>query len=553
MHLTLIITKKIKYHHLLLIFLWLLAIILVDPIREFPLNDDWVYAWSVVQLMEHGSFMIHDWVAMTLLGHIFWGSLFTSIFGFSFSILRISTLLMSLGGVLISYKIFQELFGDRRKAFLFSLLIAFNPVFFNLSFTYMTDLTFYGMVVLSGYFYIRSFREGDRHSIYFATLFATFAVLTRQVGLFVPLSAFLGILILKGNIFHKSTLVYFLHTVFVAAVMFGYIFWLEITGGKPDSFRDAGGLVETGVFVPVLFQRWVDHTGRWLAETGLWFLPVVLFFTLRTWNYFKRYILAAGIPTLLLSVAIVLQTSHFPGGNIFHVMGLGPLTLTDAYLFGMKPWSAWHEVITHLLRALALAGGILLSWLLMANAVDVFTHIRKPQDHLTKVKLFSFIQIIIYQAVFLSSYTYFDRYGIILFVPVLIMISPSGAMRKGPVRWERPVYAVFAALLILFSIAATRDYLAWNEARWDAALELEESGIPPGRIDGGHEYNGWHGTSFDKYGRWDPAAFDYLLAFRSLEGYEVIGTQPWTRLIPYGREEIFVLRKAGQGHHFPSK
>ena len=540
-----ILNKKINYHYLLLTFLWLLAIVLVNPWREFPLNDDWVYAWSVMQLTEHGSFMIHNWVAMTLLGQILWGSLFTSIFGFSFSILRISMLIMSLSGVLVSYKLLEELFGNRQRALLFSLLIAFNPVFFNLSFTFMTDLTFYGMVVLSGYFYIRSFREGDRYSIYFATLFATFAVLTRQVGLFVPLSAFLFILILKGNIFHNSTLVYFLHTVFVAAVMFGYIFWLDSTGGKPGSFRDADGFMETGSYVPVLFQRWVDHTGRWLAEAGLWFLPVVFFFTLRTWNYFKRYILAAGIPALLLSVAIVLQTSHFPGGNIFYVIGLGPLTLADAYLFGMKEWSAWHEAITHVLRALALIGGILLSWLLMANAVDVISGIRKPLNFLTKVKLFSFIQIIIYQAIFLGSYTYFDRYGIILFVPVLILISPYGTLNRGPMRWERPAYAVFASLLLLFSVAATRDYLAWNEARWEVASELEKSGIPSWRIDGGHEYNGWHGAAFDKYGRWDTEAFDYLIAFHPLEGYEVMDKRTYFRFIPAGRRHIYVMRKIG--------
>jgi 4-amino-4-deoxy-L-arabinose transferase-like glycosyltransferase len=553
MHLILINSQKIKYHYLLLVFLWILAIILVNPLREFPLNDDWVYAWSVMQLMEHGSFMIHPWVAVTLVSHILWGGLFGSVFGFSFSVLRISTLIMGLAGTLVSYKVFEELLKDRRKALLYSLFIAFNPVFFNLSFTYMTDLTFYTMVVLSSWFYFRSFREEDRYSIYFATVFAVLAVLTRQIGLFVPLSAFFTLLLVRRKILNKKVLVFFLSTLFVAVVMFGYIFWLERTAGKPESFRDVGQFVESGNFILVILQRMVDHTGRWLAETGLWFLPLIFFFTWRTWNHFKKFILSAGILTALLSIPIVLQTSHFPGGNIFYVIGLGPLTLADAYLFGMREWGTLQETLTHILRTMALAGGVMLAWLILAGTFDVFTRLREQKDDLTIAKLFSLFLILTYQAVFLGSFTYFDRYGIILFVPVLILISPSGIMRKGAMRWERSVYAVFAALLILFSIAATRDYLAWNEARWDAALELEESGIPPGMIDGGHEYNGWHGTSFDKYGRWDPAAFDYLLTFRPLEGCEVIGTQPWTRLIPYGKEEIFVLRKAGQGHHFPSK
>jgi hypothetical protein len=141
----------------------------------------------------------------------------------------------------------------------------------------------------------------------------------------------------------------------------------------------------------------------------------------------------------------------------------------------------------------------------------------------------------------------------VVFIPLLVYILPRDAVkipRRGIMSWS---LVGFLLIMGLFSVMATRDYLSWNQASWDAANELVDSGVKPERIDGGHEFNGWHGTVFDKYGRWDPEDYDYLLAFRPLEGYEVIGTQPWTRLIPYGKEEIFVLRKAGRGHHFPSK
>jgi hypothetical protein len=532
-----------RFPYLILILLWVISIIIVNPLREFPLNDDWVYAWSVMQLTENAKFIIHDWVGFNLLTHILWGSIFTDVFGFSFSILRISTLIMSLAGVLVGYKLIGDLLKDKNKALLLSLLIAFNPLFFNLSFTFMTDLTFYGMVVLSGYFYIRSFRNDDRCSIYFATVFAVIAVLTRQVGLFVPLSATITVAFIQWRVLNRKVFVYTLHTLFVVLVMVGYTTWLNATGNKPEAFREVSHYIQP---IGIVLQRLVDYTGRWLAETGLWFLPLAIFFTIRSWNSYKRYLLPAGLITMVLGVGIVVQTSHFPGGNIFYVLGLGPHTLADAYIFGISETEAFVNPMIIILRALALIGGFLLAWLMITGAFDVFSRIRKEPDLLTMVKLFSITLIIIYQAVFLGSFTYFDRYGIILFVPVLILIYPAGLIGKKPTRTASSMLIAYILLIAVFSIIATRDYLGWNQLRWDMANELVEKGTDPQDIDGGHEYNGWHGTEFDKYGRWDPGKFEYVLSFTVVEGYEVVDAKSYFRMIPLSENYIYVLKKSAE-------
>ena len=82
----------------LLVFagLWLAVIVVVDPRGEFPLNDDWAYAWSVKTLLQEGRFQLSDWGAVNLLPQTLWGWLFSVPGGFSFTALRVSTLIASL-------------------------------------------------------------------------------------------------------------------------------------------------------------------------------------------------------------------------------------------------------------------------------------------------------------------------------------------------------------------------------------------------------------------------------------------------------------------------
>ncbi|MEH2041994.1 hypothetical protein [Nostoc sp.] len=77
---------------LVLITTWILMTILVNPLGNFPLNDDWAYGQSVQSLVEKGNLKISPWSAANLLSQVFWGALFCLPFGFSFTALRFSTL-----------------------------------------------------------------------------------------------------------------------------------------------------------------------------------------------------------------------------------------------------------------------------------------------------------------------------------------------------------------------------------------------------------------------------------------------------------------------------
>src|SRR5262245_39140062 len=88
---------------LLLSCIWVAAAVVVNPIGNFPLNDDWAYGFAVRNLVETGELRLSDWTATNLFAQVYWGAIFCFPFGFSFTALRLSTLSLGLIGVLATY------------------------------------------------------------------------------------------------------------------------------------------------------------------------------------------------------------------------------------------------------------------------------------------------------------------------------------------------------------------------------------------------------------------------------------------------------------------
>ena len=70
---------------------------------NLPRIDDWTYAWSVEHFHRTGALRMLDWSAHYPLAQLFWGVGFTSLFGFSFAVLRVSTLVAGWLGLLALY------------------------------------------------------------------------------------------------------------------------------------------------------------------------------------------------------------------------------------------------------------------------------------------------------------------------------------------------------------------------------------------------------------------------------------------------------------------
>ena len=112
----------------------------------------------------------------------------------------ITTLTVVLGfvGILGTYGILRELKAPRLTAAVGALTLAFCPIYFALSLTFMNDVPFTAFAIASIYFFIRGNALESPLKIAVSFLLAGVAILTRQTGLALPI-AFACALLAKGN------------------------------------------------------------------------------------------------------------------------------------------------------------------------------------------------------------------------------------------------------------------------------------------------------------------------------------------------------------------
>ena len=89
----------------LLLLIWTVVIYIVNPVGEFMINDDFAFTKALDTLRTHG-ILGPTWMGPqgegggpALITHLLWGLLFSEIFGYSITILRLSVLTLSVCGL----------------------------------------------------------------------------------------------------------------------------------------------------------------------------------------------------------------------------------------------------------------------------------------------------------------------------------------------------------------------------------------------------------------------------------------------------------------------
>jgi len=133
--------------------MYVVTILIVNPLGDFPLNDDWSFALAVKGLVEYGDWRPNGWTGASLITQSLWGAIFCIPAGFSFNALRFSTLISAVFGVIGVYILLVTNNRGRILAVIAALTLAFNPIYYELSFTFMTDVLFTALSILSSIFF----------------------------------------------------------------------------------------------------------------------------------------------------------------------------------------------------------------------------------------------------------------------------------------------------------------------------------------------------------------------------------------------------------------
>jgi hypothetical protein len=193
--------------NLFIIILFFCAIaILMLPLRNQTAGDDFAYAQSVNHFLKTGDVKVSEWSGPSLIFLIFWGALFSKILGFSYTSLHFSVIVMLLVLLTVLYKLLRETGLQASKSLYFTLYFFSIPWILQFTYTFLTDIPFLTLEVLTLYFYTVGIKRASLKYLFFGSVFSILGYLTRQLGLVFPLAVFL-VLIINYKNYTKSKLI----------------------------------------------------------------------------------------------------------------------------------------------------------------------------------------------------------------------------------------------------------------------------------------------------------------------------------------------------------
>ena len=561
-----------------LVFVWITMVILVNPIGDFPLNDDWAYGQTVKTLIEEGNFKLSDWTATNLLSQALWGTLFCLPFGFSFTALRLSTLTLGLVGILATYGLLRNTQGNHSTAMLGSVIVAVNPIYFGLSNSFMPDVPFFALSVLSCYLLVCGLKYNSKRILLIGFLVSYINILSRQAGLIIPL-AFGCAYIFKKEKEIKTFIKAFTPALLGIIIQILYQDWLSRTMNKPVLYGNQINLILDSFSQGSVRKQALIYSNNFaiiLIYLGLFLCPFLIAFflsSMRDLNWRIRYFVFFILSSTCLFVLGLLRLSgkKMPlVGNVLTESGLGPISL-GGYSSETITSRMTLKIFQMAITSLGVIGSVILVFCLIFSLVKRREHNKNSSSINVAIKIFLIVTIVLYFLPIggLSTKFWFDRY-LLLFIPLIIAIFESlGEEIFNPRKKTKAFSTAISILLVLsygvFSVASTHDYLLRNKIRWQALDSLtEEFQISPEEIYGGMEFNGWHfGQTLEtcnpnykldtkqtmvSWGDfsclWDYGNHPYIISFSPLDDYQVIKHYPINSLLPFSMRDILVFKKS---------
>lgn len=527
--------------------LFLLLCALIRPAGEFPLNDDWSYSRAVRTWLETGHLRFTGWTSVPLVAHAAWGALFCLPAGFSFGTLRVATAAAGLLGVWGMFFLARSAGAGRPAAAAAAATLAVNPLYVHLSQTFMTDVPFTAAATWALAGFLRALTDPRRRWLALGLLGSLAAALTRHVGLIPPLAFLLAACARPRDVARPRN---WLPAAAVALALFGFCaygaarlnlrpFWASQSGRLAESLGAPGGLA-----------RILERAGEIAIYLGLFALPYEAFVLAGAARRqaVARLAMALAAGALVAAGLAALGVRLPLAGNVLYDTGLGPVRLYDHITRGLPHGFAAPAGVWTLATGLGVAGAVLggirwrAAWRQPAGTRDTARATRRLAGWSAAGWL----------APMLAA-GYFDRYLLVL-LPLWLLGAPAAAEPVSPRAQPLPAVAtLLAALWAAFAVAATRDYFAWNRARWAALHDLvERAGVAPGRIDGGFEFNGWYGYDpawpADRQpppdrSWWWVADDEYVITLGPVPGYTEQACYPFTRWLGRAPGAVRVLHR----------
>ena len=542
-----------------------LVLVLTAPWGDYPLNDDWQYSRVAKRFAETGRFLVDVPVAPSLAVQSLAATPVVRALGFSHVSLRLLTFAVALSSLWAIGRLLLLAGLSWRVRFLAQALLLLNPLFLNVSLSFMTEVWGLAPALLGATVWFSERRRAlaPGHGpetamrpwpVALAALLVALGFWSRQHAA-VAFPALVGSLVLprlgrpralRSLLASRAVLLGLL--VFAAGVA-AWAPWVRASGNLRAEFSGPlRGLLAWDA------RAWLLALGALPFYLTAFLLPLLL---LLPWKGIGTARAAVASTAVLAFAALGawsfldlsapdFETFHYQHRifpflpNVIFNAGVGPVTLAEVFFDGRPPAQLGQSLWVSIEVLLGLACVLWVPLLGRSRS----TQPPEGEGIRTELSAFGFLwaagtTVLVVQA---HQIQLFDRY----FLPVavgLLLVAAAAIRPARPSPWRLAASLAALAPLAFFTVAGTHDYFRWNDARWSAVRALLHDGVSPTVIQGGYEVNGW--LAFDDFeaGRepvgcigpcacsvrapnWNCLDDSYRVAMYALPGYEAIATRP---------------------------
>jgi len=471
--------------------------LIVRPYAEIGIDDDWSYIKTAQVLAQTGHIVYNGWATAMLGWQLYFGALFIKLFGFSFTAVRLSTLIEAVATAFLLERTLVRAGINEWNSVLATLAFVLSPLYLPLAVTFMTDVSGVLCIVLCLYMCLRALEAKSRRS---AILWICLAALVNAVGGTARQIVWLGVLVMvPSTLWLLRRDRHVLLTGSVACIAgIGFVF-AAMHWFARQPYSDPSSLIPDKIDWKGIVSMSMHGCGQ-LSRS---MLPVLLMFIGCLPKRTRRIASVAAITSfcfvlLEIPTSIADRLPHFLAQFLVHPIlfhaELHSSAVRDASLDiardGLRLLSATATVIGFLSLLFCLLGfardhsvphqkNRAISWRQLGIVLSPFS-----------------VAYVILLAVFAAGNFFIVRYVLPLLAICLLVTTRYYQER---VKANLPMACV--ALIVLagsLAVAATHDEFALRRGSVAAIDELRSSEVPATSIWGPWEYDGW--TEVEKIG-----------------------------------------------------
>jgi hypothetical protein len=479
------IIRRLRIPALFCAFAVLVCELIAGPYANMGVCDDGPYILMARTLADTGHVVYNGWEAAMIAWQLYLGAAFIKLFGFSFTTVRMSTLLVAMAIAVLLQRTLARAGISERNATLGTLALVLSPLYLMLSVTFMSDITGLFAIVICLYGCLRAVQSTNDRS---AIAWLCFAVATNVLCGTSRQIAWLGTLVMVPS---TLWLLRAQRRVVIAGaaanlagvmVIFACLEWLK---HQPYSIPEH--LLPNGFPLAHIFEQ----LGDFLLNAPFLLLPLFALFLPEV----RR-----NRPRILAVIAAVFCCYFFLASYPSHLRGSFPLEPTISWqdlwvgvhgifegvsLRGMPP-SFMPRGVQVLLTIISFGGitGLITGFFIRrANRPAAADTHPLPWKRLG-VLLAPFTLVYFLLLVPRASDVIFDRYLLPLLAVALFCLVRYYQDEICP---RLPLVTLaFIAIVAAWGIALTHNTFSLYRARVAVAAELEANGVPDTSVD-----NGW--------------------------------------------------------------